>query len=120
MKVSELRFCKKEEVPMLLALGLVLFGTIFFMWSPERKETGPKLEEKDLLWVRGYLTNLQSGGVNEMELAAVRLSKESVIPILVNELGVRPPTMGKKLNDRVERILAQYPALGRSPRVPDA
>lgn len=104
---------------MLLVLGLVLAGTIFFMSAPKRREVGPVLKEHDLLWVRGYLTNLQAGSVNEMAVDSVRLSKGAVIPILVNEMGVRPPTMGKKLNDRVERILAEFPALQRPARVPD-
>ena len=102
---------------MLVLLGLVLAGTIFFMGAPEQSEAGPVLEEQDLLWVRGYLTNLQAGSVNEMAVDSVRLSKGAIIPILVNEMGVRPPTMGKKLNDRVEKILAEFPALQRQARV---
>lgn len=104
---------------MLVVLGLVLAGTLFFMRAPERKEAGPELKEHDLLWVRSYLTNLQAGHVNEMAVDSVRLSKASVLPILVNEMGVRPPTIGKKLNDRVEKILAEFPALRRPVRVPD-
>jgi hypothetical protein len=119
MKTGDWRLCRKEEVPMLVVLGLVLAGTIFFMRAPERKEAGPELKEHDLLWVRGYLTNLQAGHVNEMAVDSVRLSKESVLPILVKEMDVRPPTIGKKLNDRVESILAEFPALQRPARVPD-
>ena len=105
---------------MILMLVAVLVSTIVFMRTPERKDAGPVLKEHDLLWVRGYLTNLQAGSVNKMAVDAVRLSKDSVIPILVNEMGVRPPTMGKKLTDRVEKILAEFPALQRPVRVPDS
>ena len=90
MKVDRLGFWKREEMPMLLVLAAVLIGTIVFMRTPERKDAGPVLKEHELIWVRDYLTNLQAGVVNEMAVDSVRLSKESVIPILVNEMGMRP------------------------------
>ena len=104
---------------MLVVLGLVLIGTVVFMLrGGEENEVAAK-PNVDALWVRNYLTNLQSGGVNEMAVASVRLSKDTVIPVLVEEMGVRPPTMARELSERVEKILARFPALNRPRAVPD-
>ena len=106
---------------MLVVGGLVLLATVVFMLRGGRGTVGGGEREsvRDALWVRNYLTNLQSGGVNEMAVESVRLSKDAVIPVLVEEMGVRPPTMARDLSERVERILARFASVQRPRRVPD-
>jgi hypothetical protein len=121
---DEVSICRKEEASALFAMGLALLATIVFMLGggPKSETRGIPAEstEKDVLWLRNYLTNLQSGAVNEMAVDSLRESKETIIPVLVQEMSVRPPTIGKRLNDRVEKVMSRFPCLQRSPPVPDA
>jgi len=54
-----------------------------------------------------------------MSVDSVRLARASVIPVLVSEMNVRPPTVAKKLDDKIQKILTRFPIVATTPRVPD-
>jgi hypothetical protein len=109
----------KGEIFILIPLGLALLASLAFMFSGKKQETPAKHPAHELAWVRPFLTNLQAGGVNDMTVQSLRASKATVVPLLVSEMNVRPPTMGKTVSENIEKLLSRYTAYRAQVNVSD-
>lgn len=92
----------------MIPLGIALLATLAFMFSGRPKEAHTNEWDSELAWLRPYLTNLQTGGVNELTVSSLRASREKIVPALVGEMNVRPPTLGKKFSENVGELLSRY------------